>query len=150
ERDRAEREATQRRRDDDRRAKAEVESARAEAERQNLARVTPDPPPANLLSLPMTQEQVCKRDEATLARLRTSQARDEVIRFERELGCERLRPQLLRLRESIFAAGEREPDAPQQAQAEQRNPRNNSERQAPASSPAASPPPPTPPPPTTP
>jgi len=132
EREKSERDAGQRHRDDDRRAKAEVESARAEAERQNLARATPDPPPANLLSLPMTQEQVCRRDEATLARLRTSQARDEVIRFERELGCERLRPQLLRLRESIFAEEERsERDIAQQPQAEQQHPKSDTVRPTP-------------------
>jgi outer membrane protein OmpA-like peptidoglycan-associated protein len=98
----------------------------------------------------VAQEQACKRDEERLVQLRATQARDELVRFERELGCERLRPQLLRLRESIFAAGEPEPDATQQAQAEQRNPRNDSERQAPPSSPAASPPPPAAPPPATP
>src|SRR3984893_11320891 len=144
EREKLERDAGQRRRDDDRRAKAEVESARGEAERQNLARATPDPPPTNLLSLPTTQEQVCKRDEATLARLRTSQARDEVIRFERELSCERLRPQLLRLRESIFADAERsERDIAQRPQVEQPHPksdaaRQTSEREASAKGPPAS------------
>jgi hypothetical protein len=80
----------------------------------------------------MTQEQVCKRDEATLARLRTSQARDEVIRFERELGCERLRPQLLRLRESIFAEAERsERDIAQRPQAEQQHPKTDAAGQTP-------------------
>src|SRR5260221_8279099 len=144
EREKLERDAGQRRRDDDRRAKAEVESARAEAERQNLARASPDPPPTNLLSLPTTQEQVCKRDEATLARLRTSQARDEVIRFERELGCERLRPQLLRLRESIFAEAERsERNIAQRPQVEQPHPKSDAARQTPereasAKGPAAS------------
>lgn len=49
----------------------------------------------------LTQEQMCKRDEEQLARLRISQARDEVIRFEHELGCERLRLQVVRLRESV-------------------------------------------------
>ncbi len=49
----------------------------------------------------LTQEQICKRDEERLARLRISQARDEVIRFEHELGCERLRLQVVRLRESV-------------------------------------------------
>src|ERR1700730_6388420 len=132
EREKLERDAGQRRRDDDRRAKAEIESARAEAERQNPARATPDPPPTNLLSLPTTQEQVCKRDEATLARLRTSQARDEVIRFERELGCERLRPQLLRLWESIFAEAERsDRDIAQRPQAEQQHPKSDTARPTP-------------------
>jgi hypothetical protein len=59
---------------------------------------TPQPP----LSLPpVTQEQACKRDGDRLLRLRATQVREEVISFERELGCEKLRPQLLRLKESI-------------------------------------------------
>jgi uncharacterized caspase-like protein len=137
EREKLERDTAQRRRDEDQRAKAEVELAKAEAERQKQAGVAPDPLPmpltTNLQSLPMTQEQACKRDEETLARLRASQARDGVIRLERELGCEGLRPQLLRLRESIFAEGERSTrdHAAQQAQAERQNPKNDAERQAP-------------------
>jgi Caspase domain len=61
------------------------------------------PQPTNLPPTPITQEDACKRDDERLARLRTSPARDEVIRFERELGCERLRPQVVRLRESLGA-----------------------------------------------
>ena len=49
------------------------------------------------------QDQACKRDAEMLAHLRASQARDEVIRFELALGCERLRPQVVRLRESVGA-----------------------------------------------
>jgi curved DNA-binding protein CbpA len=49
----------------------------------------------------MSQDEICKRDTAQLAQLRISQERDEVIRFERELGCEKLRPQVIRLRESV-------------------------------------------------
>jgi DnaJ domain len=49
----------------------------------------------------MSQDEICKRDAAQLAQLRISQAPDEVIRFERELGCEKLRPQVIRLRESV-------------------------------------------------
>jgi len=71
----------------------------------------------------MPQEQICKRDEERLTRLRASPARDEVIRFEHELGCERLRPQLRRLRESISAEGERgDREAAQRPQAEQPRP----------------------------
>jgi hypothetical protein len=51
----------------------------------------------------ISQDQACKQDTETLARLRASQVRDEVVRFERELACERLRPQIVRLRESIDA-----------------------------------------------
>ena len=87
---------------------SEDQRAKAEAERQKqqltFAPVVPpraDPPP-------MTQEQACRRDEDRLIRLRANQSLEEVIRFERELGCERLRPQLLRLRESISAEAERE------------------------------------------
>jgi hypothetical protein len=88
-------------------AHQEAVAAAEAAERQNQARVTLDPLPTILQPSPVPQGQVCKLDEERLARLRASQARDEVIRFERELGCERLRPQLLRLRESLFAEGER-------------------------------------------
>jgi hypothetical protein len=49
----------------------------------------------------VSQEEACKHDAARLARLRMSQARDEVAVFERDLACEELRPQVLRLRESI-------------------------------------------------
>ncbi|HLN10592.1 MAG TPA: caspase family protein [Xanthobacteraceae bacterium] len=52
-------------------------------------------------SAPPTAEQACKRDEERLTRLRASRDRDEVLRFERELACERLRPQVVRLRESV-------------------------------------------------
>jgi curved DNA-binding protein CbpA len=49
----------------------------------------------------MSQDEVCKRDVARLADLRISQGRDDVIRFERDMGCEKLRLQVVRLRESI-------------------------------------------------
>jgi Caspase domain len=55
----------------------------------------------------MTQEQACKRDAERLIRLRVAHLRDEVVRFERELRCERLQPQLLRLLESVSPERER-------------------------------------------
>jgi hypothetical protein len=55
----------------------------------------PAAPPA------LTHEQVCKRDADRLVHVRASQALDEVISLERELGCEELRPQILRLKESL-------------------------------------------------
>jgi hypothetical protein len=62
----------------------------------------------------MSQEQICKHDQERLARLRVSQVTDEVIRFERELRCERLRAQLLRLLDSVSPEWERgEHEAPQ-------------------------------------
>src|ERR1700732_4957266 len=80
----------------------------------------------------VAQEQACNRDEERLVQLRATQARDELVRFERELGCERLRPQLLRLRESIFAEAERsERDIAQQPQAEQQHPKSDTVRPTP-------------------
>jgi outer membrane protein OmpA-like peptidoglycan-associated protein len=88
--------------------------------------------------LPIADEQGCKRDEERLARVRATQARDELSRFERELDCERLRPQLLRLAESILAAAESgEPDATLQPRTEQLNPKNDTEQLAPPAGPAA-------------
>jgi hypothetical protein len=87
--------------DEDQRAKAE-----AERQKQQLTFAPVVPPRTDLQ--PMTQEQACRRDEERLIRLRASQSLDEVIRFDRELGCERLRPQVLRLRESISAEAARE------------------------------------------
>jgi hypothetical protein len=49
-------------------------------------------PGANLAS-----DEVCKRDEERLARLRRSPSSDEAARFAEELSCEKLRPQLLAL-----------------------------------------------------
>jgi len=103
EREQLARQSPPRSRDEDQRAKAEVERPK-----QQLPLAPPGPPPtANLQPAPMTQEEACKRDDERLARLRASPARDDVIRFEHELGCERLRSQVVRLRESISAEGER-------------------------------------------
>ena len=44
---------------------------------------------------------ICRRDEERLVRLRSSPSLDEATRFENELGCEQLRPQLQRLMESL-------------------------------------------------
>ena len=50
---------------------------------------------------PVTQMQTCDDERATLARLRASQSREDVVKFERELNCEQLRPQVIRLKESL-------------------------------------------------
>jgi hypothetical protein len=47
------------------------------------------------------QTPACKQDEARLTRLRASPSLADVTAFERELGCEKLRPQIVRLRESL-------------------------------------------------
>ncbi|MEZ5785100.1 MAG: caspase family protein [Xanthobacteraceae bacterium] len=46
----------------------------------------------------------CKRDGERLARLRAKPEPDKVIALERELGCPRLKPQVIRLRESVIGA----------------------------------------------
>jgi hypothetical protein len=43
----------------------------------------------------------CARDAERLARLRADPTVDAIARFEKELGCEQMRPQLRRLRESV-------------------------------------------------
>jgi uncharacterized caspase-like protein len=69
-----------------------------EAERQRL------PSEARLETVPpVSREEACRRDTEKLARLRVTQSREEIIRFARDLACERLRPQVLRLRESVAA-----------------------------------------------
>jgi hypothetical protein len=52
-------------------------------------------------SQPLSPEDICTRDTARLARLRAEPSLDAITRFERELGCEQIRAQLRRLRESI-------------------------------------------------
>ena len=50
---------------------------------------------------PIRTEDACARDSARLARLRADPSIDAITRFERDLGCEQIRPQLQRLRESL-------------------------------------------------
>lgn len=57
----------------------------------------PVPPPA---ASPVSAD-ACRRDQETLMRLRADPTRDGIARFERELSCEALRPQIVRLRESV-------------------------------------------------
>jgi hypothetical protein len=87
---------------------------------------------AQIAAPPIPQEQICQRDQARLARLRASPARDEVVRFNRELGCQGLRPQVERLLESVSAeaeGGDREADP--RSQIEQRRPTADAELQGP-------------------
>jgi hypothetical protein len=50
---------------------------------------------------PISPEMACARDSERLARLRADPTIDAIARFEKELGCEHIRPQLRRLRESV-------------------------------------------------
>ena len=46
-------------------------------------------------------EDACARDKARLSQLRADPSPDALAKFDRELGCEQIRPQLKRLRESL-------------------------------------------------
>jgi hypothetical protein len=61
----------------------------------------PPPPKQQAETQPVAAEDVCARDTARLARLRAEPSLEAVNRFERELGCEQIRNQLKRLRESL-------------------------------------------------
>ena len=50
---------------------------------------------------PAAQASACQRDEEKLEHLRASRVLGDVIRFEHELGCEKLRFQVIRLKESL-------------------------------------------------
>jgi uncharacterized caspase-like protein len=103
ERERLEAATAQRLRDEEQQRRQAAEAERQRLEREAALKVVPAAIP---------QEQACKRDAEQLARLRAGQVFDEVVRFERELACERLRPQVLRLRESLAVDDKRDP-APQ-------------------------------------
>jgi Caspase domain len=49
----------------------------------------------------VTDEQACTRETARLAQLRAESNLDTVTQFERDLSCQRIRPQVRRLRESL-------------------------------------------------
>jgi len=49
----------------------------------------------------LAPDEICQRDEARLTKLRSAPSLDEAARFANELGCERLRPQVLSLMESL-------------------------------------------------
>ncbi|MGY4625468.1 caspase family protein [Bradyrhizobium sp. USDA 4486] len=61
-------------------------------------------PPAPAQPPPETTDP-CLRDEARLARLRATPVPNEIINFQREVVCTRLRPQIQRLFESIVSTG---------------------------------------------
>lgn len=113
EQERSAREAAQRREADERRAKAEADERK---KKDAGLQVLPTAPPQDQAS--------CKRDEERLARLRISQDPDEVVRFERELTCEKLRPQVIRLRESVAGGQDRGgPESTGQGQQKERQAR---------------------------
>jgi hypothetical protein len=56
--------------------------------------------------------EICKHDGYRLERLRSNPSSDEAQRFANELGCEKLRPQLLGLIESLGAVSPAQAAAP--------------------------------------
>jgi len=72
--------------------------------RPAAAAVAAPPPPApkqQAQGQPVQTEDICSRDAARLARLRADPSINAITTFEQELGCEQIRPQLRRLRESL-------------------------------------------------
>src|SRR3984957_13956776 len=79
------------------------EPRRDEAKREEPRR-EPPPAPAATREQPVAAAEpqgACARDAERLAQLRSDPSFDAIARLDRELGCERLRPQLRRLRESL-------------------------------------------------
>jgi hypothetical protein len=94
ERQKVEQDIAKRRADEEMRVKA-AEEARHKLEREAALRL----------------EQTCQRDEQKLARLKTAglKARDDLDRLEKDLGCERLRPDVVALREQLTTEAAKQP-----------------------------------------
>jgi hypothetical protein len=56
----------------------------------------------------LAPDEICQRDEEHLAQLRGAPSLDKATRFANELGCERLRPQVLSLMESLMPTREQD------------------------------------------
>ena len=89
-----------------------AEKAAAPASAENSKVASPDAKAASKGALPtsplagtevaaLTPDEICKRDGDRLARLRGHPSREEAQRLASELGCEKLRPQVLDLMESL-------------------------------------------------
>ncbi len=97
ERDRAAATNAQRLRDEEQQRQRSAVAERQRLEQEAALKVVP-------VAIP--QEQACKRDAEKLAQLRANPDRDELIVFERDLACTKLRPQVMRLRESLGIQGD--------------------------------------------
>ncbi len=69
------------------------------APKQEAAPKPPEPPKVAVATVAPAPE--CKKDEARLAKIRANPSHADLAALERDLGCERLRPQIVRLRESL-------------------------------------------------
>jgi uncharacterized caspase-like protein len=91
-------------------ARQKIEAAKTEAAPMVTARTEVAPP--------LSPEALCERDADRLVHLRANPTNEEASRFASELSCEKLRPQLSRLMESLgFAMPAPAPQAPPPAQA---------------------------------
>ena len=77
-------------------AKSEASDTRATNEAD-----APATPSADTQVAAVTPDDVCKRDEERLERLRKNPSSEEAARFANELGCDKLRPQISRIAESF-------------------------------------------------
>jgi hypothetical protein len=94
-------------------ARQKTEAAKTEAAPIVTARTEVAPP--------LSPEALCERDADRLVRLRANPTNEEASSFASELSCEKLRPQLSRLMESLgFAMPAPTPPAPQAAVAERK------------------------------
>ena len=82
-------------------AAADVSTAASSDARTANETAPPAPPVAGADVAALTSDESCKRDGDRLVQLRSSPSGEEVQRFANELGCEKLRPQLQRLMESL-------------------------------------------------
>jgi uncharacterized caspase-like protein len=86
-------------------ARQKIEAAKTEAAPMVTARTEVAPP--------LSPEALCERDADRLVHLRANPTNEEASRFASELSCEKLRPQLSRLMESLgFAMPAPTPQAP--------------------------------------
>ena len=91
-------------------ARQKTEAAKTEAAPLVTARTE--------VASPLSPEALCERDGDRLVRLRANPTNEEASSFASELSCEKLRPQLSRLMESLgFAMPAPAPQAPRAAQA---------------------------------
>ena len=96
-------------------ARQKLEAAKTEAAPTVVARTEVAPLTAvkTEVAPPLSPEALCERDADRLVQLRANPTSDEASRFASELSCEKLRPQLSRLMESLgFAMPAPPPQAP--------------------------------------
>jgi uncharacterized caspase-like protein len=83
-------------------ARQKLEAAKAEVAPIVTARTEVAPLAAAKTDVaPLSPDALCERDEDRLVRLRANPTNEEASRFASELNCEKLRPQLSRLMESL-------------------------------------------------